>query len=144
MLNVVVYEWCVIRPICVILLIFTHSYWDRVTYMCVGKLAIIGLGNGLSPVRSQSIIRTSVGILLVRLLRTTFTKILIRMKKIFKKMHLKMSLRKWRPFCIGFILLMSVKWPQNLRVNKLHEIFINPCIKKHNRKVYVITWINQI
>ena len=62
--------------------------------MCVGKLAIIGLDNGLSPVRSQSIIRTSVGILLVGLLRTTFNKILIRMKKIFKKMHLKMSSRK--------------------------------------------------
>ena len=40
---------------------------------CVGKLSIIGSDNGLSPGRSQAIIWTSAGILLIWLLGTNFS-----------------------------------------------------------------------
>ena len=32
------------------------NHWGRVTHICVGKLAIIGSDNGLSPERHQAII----------------------------------------------------------------------------------------
>ena len=39
------------------------THWGRVTHICVGKLAIIGSNNGLSPGRRQVIIWTNAGIL---------------------------------------------------------------------------------
>ena len=48
--------------------IFTYAYlthWDRVTYICVSKLTIIGSDNGLSPGQHQVIIWTNAGILLM-------------------------------------------------------------------------------
>ena len=78
-------------------IILTH--WGRVTHICVGKLTIIGSDNGLSPVRRQAIIWTNAGILLIRPLGTNFSEILIGIQTFsFKKMHLKMSSAKWRPF----------------------------------------------
>ena len=59
---------------------FPLTHWDRLTNICVGKLTSIGSDNGLSPGRSQAIIWTSA--------------------ESFKKMHLKMSSAKWRPFCL--------------------------------------------
>ena len=47
------------------------------THICVGKLIIIGSGNGLSPGRRQAIIWTNAGILLIGPLRTNFIEILI-------------------------------------------------------------------
>ena len=41
------------------------THWGRVTHICVGKLTIIGSGNGLSPGRRQAIIWTNAGILLI-------------------------------------------------------------------------------
>ena len=61
---------------CVIQLIkLTH--WDRVTYICVGNLTIIGSDNGLSFGRHQAIIGTNDGILLIGPLRKNFSEILI-------------------------------------------------------------------
>ena len=69
------------------------------THICVGKLTIIGSDNGLSPGRRQAIIWTIVGILLIGPLGTNFSEILIGIQNFsFKKMHLKMSSAKWRPF----------------------------------------------
>ena len=46
---------------------------------------------------------TNAGILLIRPLGTNFSEILIKIHTFsFKKMHLKMSSAKWRPFCLGF------------------------------------------
>ena len=72
------------------------------TYICVGKLPIIGLDNGLSPGRRQAIIQTNAGILLIGPLGTNFSEILIGIQ-IFsiKEMQLKMLSAKWRPFCLG-------------------------------------------
>ena len=82
--------------------LFTLTHWGRVTQMCVGKPIIIGSGNGLSPVRRQAIIWTNAGILLIRPLGIKFSEILIDIRIFsFKKMCLKLSSAKWRPFCLG-------------------------------------------
>ena len=75
------------------------THWGRVTHICVGKLTIISSYNGLSPGRRQAIIWTSAGIVLIGPLGTNFSEILIEINTFsLKKMHLKMSSGKWRPF----------------------------------------------
>ena len=82
------------------------THWGRVTHTCVVKLTIIGSDNGLSPGRRQAIIWTNPGILLIGRLGTNFSEILIGIQTFsFKKMHLKMSSAKWRPFCLGLNVL---------------------------------------
>ena len=84
------------------------THWGRVTHICVGKLTIIGSDNGLSPGRRQAIFWTNAGILLIRPLGTNFSEILSEIQSFsFKKMHLKMSSVKWRPFCFGLKVLRS-------------------------------------
>ena len=71
-------------------------------HICVCKLIIIGSDNGLSPGRCQAIIQTIAGLLSIRHLGTNFNEILIEINIfLFKKMHLKLSSGKWRPFCLG-------------------------------------------
>ena len=79
------------------------THWSRAaTHICVGKLTIIGSDNGLSPGRRQAIIRTNAGTLLIGTIGTNFSEILCEIHTFsFKKMHLKMSYEKWRPFCLG-------------------------------------------
>ena len=75
------------------------THWGRATHICVGKLTTIGSDNGLAPGRRQAIIWTIAGILLVGPLGTNFSEISIGIQLFsFKKMHLKMSSAKWRPF----------------------------------------------
>ena len=82
------------------------THWSRVTHICVSKLSIIASDNGLSPGRRQAIIITNAGILLIWPLGTNFSEILIKMNTFsFKKMRLKMSSAKWRPFCLGLNVL---------------------------------------
>ena len=82
------------------------THWGRVTHICISKITIIGSDNGLSPGRRHAIIWTNVGILLIRPLGTNFSEILIKIYTFsFKKMHLKMSSGKWRPFCLGLNVL---------------------------------------
>ena len=76
------------------------------THICVGKLTHTGSDNGLSPGRRQAIIWTNVGLLLIRPLGTNFSEIVIGIQTFsFKKMYLKMSSAKWRPFCLGLNVL---------------------------------------
>ena len=80
------------------------------THICVSKLTIIGSDNGLSPGQHQAIIWTNDGILLTGTLGTNFNEILIEIYTLsFKKMHLKMSSGKWRPFCLSLNVVR--KWP---------------------------------
>ena len=82
----------------------THglTHWGRVTHICVGNLTIIGSDNGLSPGRRQAITWNNVEILL----GTNLSEMLIEIHTFsFKKIHLKMSSGKWRPFCLGFNVL---------------------------------------
>ena len=75
------------------------THWGRVTHICIGTNTNIGADNGLSPCRRQAIIWTNAGILLIGPLGTNFSEILIGIQTFsFKKMHLKMSSAKWRPF----------------------------------------------
>ena len=85
------------------------THWGRVTHICVSNQTIIGPYNGLSPGRRQAIIWTNAGILLIGPWGTNFSEILISIQAFsFRKMHLKMSSAKWRPFCIGLnVLLMQ-------------------------------------
>ena len=84
----------------------TLTHWGRVTHICVSRLTIIGSDNGLSPGRRQAIIWTNAGNLLIGPRGTNFSEILIGIQTFsFKKMHLKMSSAKWRPFCLGLNVL---------------------------------------
>ena len=85
------------------------THWGRVTHICVSKLTIIGSDNGLSPDWRQAITWTSTGILLIGPLGTNFSEILVEIYAFsFKKMHLKMSSGKWRPFCLGLNMLNEI------------------------------------
>ena len=88
---------------------FPLTHWGGVTHICISKLIIIGSDNGLSPHRRQAIIWTNAGILLIGPLGTNFSENLIGIQTLsFKKMHLKISSAKWRPFCLGLNLLSQV------------------------------------
>ena len=107
----------ILMPPCIFLLpmairpIKLLTHWGRVTHICVSKLTIIGSDNGLSPGRRQAIIWTSVGILSIGPLGANFSEILIGIYAFsFKKMHLKMSSAKWRPFCLGLNVLRLALW----------------------------------
>ena len=84
------------------------THWGRVTHICVGKLTITGSDNGSSTGRCQAIIWTNAWILLIGPLGTNFSEILIETDTFsFKKMLLKMSSAKWRPFCLGLNVLKT-------------------------------------
>ena len=87
-------EYLFIR-FCEIYCMLTH--WGRATHKCVSKLTIIGSDNGLSLGRRQAIIWTNAGLLLIWPFGTNLSEIEIHTFS-FKKMHLKMSSRKWQPF----------------------------------------------
>ena len=86
------------------------THWGRVTLICVSKLTFIGSDNGLSPGRRQAIIWTNAGILLIGPLGTYSSEILTGVQTFsFKKVHLKMSSAKWRPFCPGLSVLITTR-----------------------------------
>ena len=78
------------------------THWGRVTHICICNVTNIGPDNGLSPGRRQAIIWTNAGTLLIGPWGTNFSEILIGIQTFsFRKMRLKMSSAKWRPFCLG-------------------------------------------
>ena len=94
--------------LCVIVTSYHLTHWGRVTLTCVSKQIIYGSDNGLSPSRRQAIIWTNAGILLIGPMGTKFNEILIEIQTFsFKKMHLKMSSGKWRPFCLRLNVLTA-------------------------------------
>ena len=107
------------------------THWGRVTHICVSKLSIIGLVNGLSPGRRQAIFWTNDGILLIRTLGTNFSEILSKIHSFsFKKMHLKMLYAKWWPCCLGLNAIMMIKLQKQrskivihlMLLKRLHEL----------------------
>ena len=69
---------------------YSLTHWGRVRLICVGKLTI------------------NAGILLNRPLGTNFSMNSIEMQTLlFKKMCLKVSLSKWRPFYLGLNVLIK-------------------------------------
>ena len=114
-------------------LLLTH--WGRVMHICVGKLTIIGSDNGLSPGRRQAIIWTNAGILLIGPLGTKVSEFFSGIKIVlFKKMHLKMSSSKWRPFCLGLNVL-TVLLPTKL--SEIHCYLFKPCFCVKNSILYI-------
>ena len=96
------------------------THWGRVTHICIGNLTIIVSDNGLSPGRRQAIIGNNDGILPIGLLGTNFSEILIEILTFsFKKIRLKVSSPKWRPFCLGFNVLRLVKNRDNNGIGKI-------------------------
>ena len=71
------------------------------THICISKIIIIGSDSGLSCSRSQAIIWTNTGILLIGPLGINFSEILLNIFS-FKKMHLKMS-AKCHLFHLGLL-----------------------------------------
>ena len=147
-------------------LIFTEeqwlSLWGQVTHICVTRLNIIGLDNGFSPAGHQAIIRTNTGIWLMGHLGTNFIEIRIVICRVsFKKIHLKMS-EKWRPFCLGPIVLKrtiillstSIIYLLSLSTNKLPgEHFMNSHfshvylsyiyhLMRHYADMWYLMWLN--
>ena len=111
-------------------LVHALTHWGRVTHICVVILTIIGSDNGLSPVRRQAIIWTNAGMLLIGPSGTNFREILIGIQTFsFNKMHLKMSSAKWRPFCLGFNVLMLCK---------VTTTFSGHCPNRENIHIYPI------
>ena len=89
------------------------------------KLTIIDSDNGLSPDRRQAIIWTNAGILLIGPFGTTFSEISIEIITFsFKKMRLKVSSAKWRPFCLGLNVLISVLVYQILLEKKDAHLYL--------------------
>ena len=110
---------------------FFFTHWGRVTHICVNKLTIIGSGNGLLPGRRQAIIWTNAGILLIGPLGTNFSEILIEIYTFsFKKMYLKMSSGKCRPFRLGLYVLIFFF---NCYLDRLHQ---HNWLKKGKEKCY--------
>ena len=92
------------------------------THICVSRLTIIGSNNGLSPDQHQAIIWTNAGKSSIGPLGINFSEILNEIHTFsFRKMHLKMSFGKWRPFCLGLNVL---------RINN------------HRNKLPMDTWFN--
>ena len=89
------------------------THWGHVTHICISKQTIIGSDNGLLPGRHQTIIWTSAGILLIGTLGTDFEILIEILISSFKKMDLKVSSAKWRPFLFrpqGVNSLVSGRW----------------------------------
>ena len=75
------------------------THWGRATHICVSKLSIIASDSSLSPGRRQAIIWNNAGILSIGLLETNFSETVTEILTFsFKKMYLKMSSGKWRPY----------------------------------------------
>ena len=86
------------------------THWGRATHICFSKLTIIASDNSLSPGRRQAIIWNNAGILSIGLSGTNFSEILIEILTFsFKKMRLKVSSAKWRPFCLGLYVLTATE-----------------------------------
>ena len=91
------------------------THWGRMTHLCISKVTSIASDNGLSPGRRQAIIWNNAGILLIGPLGTNVSEILIAIQTFsLKKIRLKMSSAKCRPFCLG---LNVLTWPTRSRWN---------------------------
>ena len=81
-------------------------------HLCVSTLTIIGVDNGFSPGRRQTIIWTNAGMLLIEPLATNFNGILIEIYAFsFSKMYLKMSSAKMAAILSSWEELTSSRKP---------------------------------
>ena len=77
------------------------SYCAAYIYASVNRVSVVS-DSGLSPIRRQAINLTNSELLQIGPLGTKLCKLLIGTQTFpFKKIHLKTSSVKWRPFCLG-------------------------------------------
>ena len=113
------------------LLLQILPHWDRVTHICISKIAIISSDNGLLPGHWQAIIWTNAGILLIRPLGTNLSEIVIEIHIfLFKKMHLKISSGNWQRFCLRLNVLMTL-------CSIPHRYVLDP---KYTACIYISVW----
>ena len=118
------------------------THWGRVSHICVGKLTIIDSDNGSSPGRRQAIIWTNAGILLIGPWGTNSSQIVIGIQTFsFKKMHLKVSSAKWRPFCLGFNVLTHEGLSDTVRSRRSVG---GMSVGQKSRYILIFAKINQI
>ena len=92
--------------------LMTLTHWGQVTHICISELTMIGSDNGLSPGRRQAIIWNNAWLLLIEPLGTNVREISIGIQTFsFKKMQLKMSSAKWRPYCLGLDVFIPTNFP---------------------------------
>ena len=118
-------------------MVMVSTHWGRVTHICVSKLIIIGSGNGLSPGRRQAINNTAIS--LIEPSRTKFAEIFNETRTLsFKKVHLKRSSAKWRPFCLGF------NWIAQGRAVEIND-FVTLCAKPMgiSTHIYIVTKVHR-
>ena len=85
------------------------TYWGPMTHISVGNLTIIGSDYYLLPGRCQAIIWNNDGVLWAGHSETNFSEISIENHTFsLKKMHLKISSAKWRPFFHGLNVLKNL------------------------------------
>ena len=109
-------------------------------HICASNLTMIDSDNGLSPDRRQAFIWTNAGILLIGPLGTNLSEILVRIQTFsFKKMHLKMSSAKWRPFCLGLnvLSLTDAHMPQWTGTSLVHVTWPVACLAPSH---YMYQW----
>ena len=111
-----------------------------VLFKSLAYLTIIASDNGLPPSRRQAIIWTNAGILLIRHQETNFSEILIEIHTFsFKKMYLKISSAKRRPFWLGLNVLNMYTGVllifNNYRQISLRAAFANYWYKTDNLQV---------
>ena len=95
----------------------TLTHWGQVTHVCISEIIIIASDNGLSRGLHQAIIWTNAVILLIGPLGTNFNEILLEIHIpvfSFTKIHWKMSSGKWRSFCLGLNVLISLLWEKKI------------------------------
>ena len=101
------------------------TYQGRMTHICDSNLTIIESDNGLSPDRHQAITWTNFGILLTGPLGTNFSEILTENHTFsFKKMHVKISSGKWRPFSPGLVVSPHTLSTRELKQSVLSLLYI--------------------
>ena len=119
------------------------THWGRVTHICVSKLTSIASDNSLSIERRQASIWNNAGTLLIGPLETNFSEISIEIQ-IFnlKKIRLKMSSAKCRPFCLGLNVLRLEYLPQKrLDVSPVwYDSFITLKHKKLKLNLMLLHW----
>ena len=106
------------------------------THICVGDLTIIGSDNGLSP--GRRIVWTNAGILLIGPSGTNFSEISIEIPTCsFKKIRLKVSSAKWRPYCFGLNALTGSYLHMEIYVSShlSHSFILTPDIKRSSQSV---------
>ena len=108
------------------------THWERETHIYASPYwTVISSGNGLSSVRCRANIWTDAWMALILFLGTNFTEFSMEIHIFsFKKMHLKMSSGKCRPFCLGLNVLSPQQCETSCMSSSVIHLF-DKCWRPH-------------